>query len=299
MKVHYSMEAQDPQQVQHAYRHCQNIVKSHYENFPVASLALPRQLRQPISAIYAFARRADDVADEDKSEAAVRLQKLDSYSETLNSLRTQPLEDPVFIALADTIDTHDLPLQLFQDLLTAFKQDIIKTRYADFDEVLAYCKNSANPVGRLLLHLTRQASPHNLKLSDHICSALQIINFLQDIEQDYNENNRIYLPQDEMHRFGVSETHIAQKRCDDAMQALIDFQIQRTKIMMLQGADLGRRISGRFGLQLRIMINGGLTILYALEKQQKKCFSRPRLTVRDWYLMLWNALWKSNPKTTN
>ncbi|WP_455203071.1 squalene synthase HpnC [Kaarinaea lacus] len=293
------MEAQDSQQVQQAYRHCQNIVKSHYENFPVASLALPRQLRQPISAIYAFARRADDVADEDKSEAALRLQKLDSYSKTLNSLHTRPLEDPVFIALADTIATHDLPLQLFQDLLTAFKQDVIKTRYADFDEVLAYCKNSANPIGRLLLHLTRQASPHNLELSDHICSALQIINFLQDIEQDYYENNRIYLPQDEMLRFGVSETHIAQKRCDDAMQALIDFQIQRTKIMMHQGLDLGQRISGRFGLQLRIMINGGLTILYALEKQQKNCFSRPRLSAKDWYFMLWNALWKSNPKTTN
>lgn len=277
-----------------AYDHCQNIVKSHYENFPVASLALPKKLRRPISAIYAFARAADDFADEGDLDPAERLQKLQKFDEKLHEISNSNPKDPVFIALADAIEKHELPIQLFHDLLTAFKQDVTKKRYASFEEVLEYCRYSANPVGRLLLYLMNAATVENLKQSDAICSALQVINFLQDIEQDYVENNRIYLPQDEMQRLGVNEEHIKCKICDDALRSLIDAQIQHVKKLMLEGAPLGRNLTGRFGFQLRIMINGGWRILQLLDLHKEKCFSRPRLRKIDWLQISWNALMKKN-----
>ncbi len=280
-------------EVNQAYRHCLNLVRSHYENFPVASLAIPGRLRKPISAIYAFARSADDIADEGNLPAEERLRKLNDYTEKLRHIGHPAPDEPIFIALAHTIETHNLPVQLFHDLLTAFKQDVTKTRYRDFSEVLAYCAHSANPVGRLLLHLTGQATADNLRRSDAICSALQIINFLQDIEQDYVENNRIYLPQDDMRRFGVTEHHIQHHECDAALRALLESQRARVKTLMLEGALLGKRIKGRFGLQLRIMINGGWRVLQLIDLQKENCFSRPRLQRRDWLWLTWNAVWKT------
>ena len=192
------------------------------------------------------------------------------------------LSDPIFIALADVIQKHNLPLQLFHDLLTAFRQDVTKKRYTSFDEVLHYCKHSANPVGRLLLHLTDQDSEMQLQQSDAICSALQLINFYQDITQDYDENNRIYFPEDEMQDFGVAEQHFQNRECDKAMQALLAKQLGRARDMMESGAPLGMNMPGRFGLQLRMMINGGLKVLELLENTQQSCFSRPRLKKAHW-----------------
>ena len=280
--------------INQAYQYCMHMVHSHYENFPVASLAIPKHLRRPISAIYAFARSADDFADEGDLTPDERLYKLEEYDIKLQHINEPSAAEPIFIALAHTIETHHLPVQLFHDLLTAFKQDITKKRYANFVEVLAYCKNSANPIGRLLLHLVDQASEENLRQSDAVCSALQVINFLQDIEQDYRENNRIYLPQDEMSQFSVTEDHIKQQNCDQALQSLLEFQIKRTKKMLLEGAPLGQKLTGRFGLQLRIMINGGSRILQLLDLHKENCFSRPRLKKLDWLLLSWYALWKKD-----
>jgi squalene synthase HpnC len=285
------MPAHNAQQVEQAYAHCLQVVHRHYENFPVASFILPKHLRRPISAIYAFARNADDFADEGNWDPGTRLEKLQDYDDKLDRIAAgQSVDDPVFIALANTIERHTLPLPLFHDLITAFRLDVTKKRYASIDEVWDYCRYSANPVGRLLLHLTKEDSVQNLERSDAICSALQLINFLQDIEQDYSENNRIYLPQDEMDRFQVTENQISQKSCNAAMKELIHQQIRYARDKMLSGKPLGRDLRGRFGFQLRIMINGGLRVLELLERQQDDCFSRPRLKKADWLRMIWRSL---------
>jgi squalene synthase HpnC len=285
------MVARDSQQVEQAYAHCLQMVRSHYENFPVASFILPKHLRRPISVIYAFARNADDFADEGDWDADTRLAKLKDYDDKLDKIAAeQDLDDPVFIALADVIKQHALPLQLFHDLITAFRLDVTKTRYKDINDVWDYCRYSANPVGRLLLHLTNEDTAENLERSDAVCSSLQLINFLQDIEQDLAENNRIYLPQQDMIRFQVTEDQLKNKLSNDAMLKLIQQQIEYARAKMLFGKPLGRAVGGRFGFQLRIMINGGLRVLELLEKQHNDFFSRPRLDKRDWMRMIWRSL---------
>ena len=269
-------------QIQAAYKHCLKIVRGHYENFPVASFLLPRKLRQPITVIYAFARTADDFADEGEPDEQQRLEKLTHFENLLGNIESNSSGDLIFVALKDVIDKHRLPLQLFRDLLSAFKQDVTKHRYENFAQVLDYCTRSANPVGRLLLHLLKENSDDNLRYSDQICSSLQLINFLQDIHQDYSENNRIYLPMDEMQKYGVTETTISEQLSTPEIRALITHQIQRARQMMLEGSILGTRIPGRFGLQLRMMINGGLQICKLLEYNRENIYARPRLETRDW-----------------
>jgi squalene synthase HpnC len=276
-----------------SYEYCLDRVRNHYENFPVASRLLPKRLRLPIAAIYAFARNADDFADEDQLAPDERIKRLDDYRDKLGMLqRGESVEDPVFIALNDTIKRHQLPWQLFYDLLDAFTQDVTKIKYENFKEVMDYCRLSANPVGRLLLHLHNEASPQNLAWSDNICSALQLINHWQDFGQDYHENNRVYLPVDEMKKCGVTEDHLRELRTDDAMRKLVQLQIDRSRKMMLSGKPLGHALRGRFGFEIRLIIQGGLAILNALEHQNNDVFSRPRLSRKDWIAMSWKACWK-------
>ena len=279
-------------QLKDAYAYSLDLTKRHYENFPVASLVLPERLRQPISVIYAFARTADDFADEGTLDQKERLYKLDEFHHKLNQIESgvNPTGDLLFLALADTISTHHLPISLFKDLIFAFRQDVTKVRYSTYQDVLFYCKHSANPIGRLLLHLVDAATPDNLTKSDAICTSLQIINFLQDIGQDYDENNRIYLPQQEMQHFNVNEDHFRNKCADDNFRSFIQFQIQRTKILMLTGAPLGLAMPGRFGWQLRIMINSGIKVLELLEIQTQNYFSRPRLKFNHWMNILWRTI---------
>lgn len=279
------------QQITDAYAYCRQMVRSHYENFPVASFILPKRLRQPISVIYAFARTADDFADEGDWDAGTRLTKLQQYDDHLDAIANgETIDNPIFIALADVIEKHHLPLPLFHDLITAFRCDVNKTRFTNIDDVWDYCRYSANPVGRLLLHLMNAATAENLERSDAVCSALQLINFLQDIEQDFVENNRIYLPQADLQRFGVSEEHFRTQRSDDAFAQLLQQQITYAREKMLFGKPLGRAVTGRFGFQLRLMINGGLRVLELLERQQGNLFSRPRLNKRDWLWMFLRSL---------
>ncbi len=277
--------------LEQAYQHCQSIAARHYENFPVASRLLPKKLRRPISVIYAFARNADDFADEGELSKARRHQKLDDYSAKLSAIENaQAVDDPVFIALADVIRRHALPPALFHDLLNAFKMDVDKSRFANIDELLNYCRYSANPVGRLLLHLNGIATPENLRCSDAICSALQLINFYQDLQQDYHEQGRIYLPLDEMQQFGVSEDHLQQARSDAAMQALMTQQFQRARALLQQGAPLGQRLPGRFGLELRMIIHGGARVLDKLRRHHGDVFRRPRLGKTDMLAIMAKAL---------
>lgn len=274
-----------------AYRYCQQLARQHYENFPVASHLLPKRIRRAVAVIYAFARSADDIADEGEAGTGERLAQLDHYAAQLDSLQQgRGVDDPIFIALADVIATHRLPLPLFHDLLSAFRQDVIKKRYADFAEVLDYCRRSANPVGRLLLYLNGDADEENLLAADRICSALQLINFLQDLQQDYRENGRIYLPQDEMQRFGVDESYLETACSDARMQALIDYQLQRIKGMLDQGAPLGLRLRGRFGLEIRLIIVAGMKVTERLMAHGGEVYARPRLRKRDYLQILLQAL---------
>ncbi|HYI86024.1 MAG TPA: squalene synthase HpnC [Burkholderiales bacterium] len=259
---------------------------SHYENFPVASLLLPARLREPVEIIYRFARSADDFADEGDDPSELRLQKLNDYRAQLAAPSA-----PLFRDLEKIIREHGLPRQLFADLLDAFSQDVTRKRYQNYPEVLDYCRRSANPVGRLLLHLFKRTSDLELTQSDAICSALQLINHWQDVELDYVNDNRVYLPQDDMARFGVTERHLGEKICDPAWQALMKFQVDRARALMLSGSGLGKALPGRVGLEIRATVQGGLRILEKIERVGYDVFRRrPVLKPLDWPMLLLRAV---------
>lgn len=263
----------------------------HYENFPVASVLLPRRLRGPVRLIYAFARQADDFADEGDWTARERLSKLDAFRAELKRIETRrPPETPLFGELAEVIQRHRLPLPCFYDLLDAFSQDVTQKRYADFGEVMNYCRRSANPVGRLMLALYGAAGARNNAYSDGICSSLQLINFLQDVAIDW-QKDRIYLPQDEMARFGVTEAQIQRGDADGHWSSLMLYQIQRARRMLLAGSPLARRLDGRIGLELRMVVLGGERILKKIQACGGDVFRRrPVLSGRDWLGMAWRAV---------
>jgi squalene synthase HpnC len=263
----------------------------HYENFPVASVLLPAPLRHPVSVIYRFARTADDFADEGDLPPSERLAQLDDYRQELARLEAgSPPRKPLFAELGKVVDRYRLPLQLFRDLLDAFAQDVVKNRYADFADLLDYCRRSANPVGRLLLHLFGAASDQNLRNSDDICTSLQLINFWQDVEIDWRKN-RIYLPQDEMQRYGVSERQIEAGDTSGQWRALMRFQVERARQLMKSGAPLGRALPGRIGLEVRTIVAGGLRILEKIDNAEGDVYhQRPVLRPWDWPLILARAL---------
>src|SRR5205085_4896653 len=262
-----------------------------YENFPVASLLLPRRWRGPVELIYRFARSADDIADEGDDPNDVRLSKLSVYrAELARIARGEPPQAPLFRDLASAVREYRLPLGLFGELLDAFAQDVTKKRYANFAELLDYCRRSANPVGRLLLHLFKRTSETDLAGSDAVCSALQLINFWQDVEIDLAKG-RIYLPQDEMSCHGVSERQIAEQRCDDAWRSLLSFQVTRSREMIRRGQPMARSLPGRIGLEIRATIQGGLRILEKIEQAKYDVFRRrPVLRAFDWPLLLARAV---------
>lgn len=264
----------------------------HYENFPVASVLLPNHLREPVEAIYAFARSADDIADEGDATAEARLAGLVAYQRELDAIENGATPGtPMFARLARNVREWALPVPLLRDLLDAFVQDVVKKRYADFPELLDYCRRSANPVGRLLLHLYDKASEENLRRSDLICSALQLINFWQDVGVDWRKD-RVYLPQDSLARFGVAEATIAASELNSAFRALLAFEVQRARAMMQEGAALATMLPGRIGWELRLVVQGGLRILERIETVDYDVFHhRPELGRTDWLLLAWRALW--------
>ncbi|MDH3355631.1 MAG: squalene synthase HpnC, partial [Chromatiales bacterium] len=240
-----------------SYQHCKAFASRHYENFPVASMLLPTSIRPAVAVLYTFARTADDLADEGDLTEQQRLNGLDELQNQLDAiLFGRPSSDPVFNALGDVIERYRIPHRLLNDLLDAFRQDVSKTRYADESELLDYCRRSANPVGQAMLCLVSETASEQFQQSDAICSALQLINFLQDISQDYHEMGRIYLPQDEMLRFGVTEEQIARGETTPELKSLIDHQLERVEKLLKQGESLGNHLSGRFGLEIRMIIAG-------------------------------------------
>lgn len=264
---------------------------NHYENFPVASILLPKRLRPAVKAIYAFARSADDIADEGDAADEVRLASLTEYAEKLDEIENGGFpDDPIFTSLAREIEAHQIPLQAFRDLLSAFSQDVVKKRYANLGEIIDYCRRSANPVGRLMMHLYGDHDPKHLAYADAICSSLQLINFLQDIAVDFS-NNRIYLPQDELTAHQISESQIARGDSGGLWQVFMLKQISRARDLLQAGAPLGRLLKGRIGLELRMTILGGETILRKLHADPGCVFHRrPVLTQRHWIVIFSRAL---------
>jgi squalene synthase HpnC len=262
----------------------------HYENFPVASWLLPGALRPPIEAIYAFARGADDIADEGDLSDAARLRGLDGYRTALDRIEAgEAPSGPPFARLAWAVREYALPVGLLRDLLDAFAQDVTKRRYATYAELLDYSRRSANPIGRLVLHCfekaghgSRPGPAFSREQSDAICSALQFINFWQDVAVDWRKD-RVYLPQEDLDRFGVGEDHIATQRADENWRALMDFQCARSRALLFSGRPLGRALPGRLGLEIRATMHGGARILDKIEASAGDVFRhRPVLQKSDW-----------------
>ncbi len=268
----------------------------HYENFPVASILLPPKLREPVAAIYSFARTADDFSDEGDFAPAQRLQWLQQYQQELDAIAEgKDTEHPIFVRLRPVIAAHDLPLQLFRDLLDAFAQDVVKDRYDTHAELMDYCRRSANPIGRLLLRLFKRDSVENLAHSDAVCSALQLINHWQDVAIDLGKGpqGRIYLPQEDMIRFDVTELQLTTGLCNAHWRSLMQFEVNRARALMLAGAPLGRLLPGRIGLEINTIIAGGLRILQKIESVDYDVFRhRPQLGVLDWPTLIFHALFR-------
>lgn len=269
----------------------------HYENFPVASWLLPKHLRQPITHIYWFSRSADDIADEGDHSDSWRLQQLAAYREALSQIEQGSLHlspsDPrykIFIPLAAVIEQYQLPVYLFADLLTAFEQDITVKRYQNYEQIHQYCRHSADPVGRILLHLYQELRPDSLRMSDAICTGLQLTNFWQDVAIDW-EKDRVYLPLDALNSHQLDESYI-QRRCqqqpttsqqDLQWQQLMQEQVRYARTLLEQGKPLVQRLPGRIGLELKMIILGGLRILERLDQVQYDVFTaRPKLGKADW-----------------
>jgi squalene synthase HpnC len=263
----------------------------HYENFPVASVLLPRRLVPAVEAIYAFARSADDIADEGDAAPAERLAALGRYRGQLDAIeRGDTPADPLFARLAGVVRQYRLPLAPLRDLLSAFSQDVVTPTYPDFPALLDYCRRSANPVGNLMLRLYGAADERNLRDSDAICSALQLINFWQDVGIDTGKA-RIYIPQDDLARFGVTPDQIFRAAPGPGWRPLMAFEVDRARALILQGAPLARRLPGRIGWELRLVVQGGLRILAAIEAADYDVFRRrPQLRWRDWLAVGWGAL---------
>ena len=261
----------------------------HYENFPVASLIVPARYRRAIVAIYRFARGADDIADEGDDGESERLRALDDYASALDAIERG--ETPVaFADLAHTIRAYALPIALFRDLLSAFRQDVSVQRYATYADVLDYCSRSANPIGRLLLTLFRADSDANLAASDAVCSGLQLANFWQDVGSDH-ARGRIYVPIEDLQRFGVTETQLADRRVDANWRALMAFETCRTRSLLDAGAPLGRALPLRLALEIRAVIAGGKRVLDRIDAAGGDVFhSRTRLVARDWVAVAFRAI---------
>jgi len=267
----------------------------HYENFPVASWLLPPRLRPPIEAIYGFARGADDVADEGDASAPERLAGLDRYLRALDAIEAGREPEAGFARIAGAVRAYALPTSLLRDLIDAFKQDVVKKRYATYAELLDYSRRSADPVGRLVLHVFEKVGDRPLlptapQLSDAICSALQQINFWQDVEVDWRKD-RVYIPQEDLARFGVAEEQIAEQRVDDRWRELMAFECKRSRALLERGLPLARSLPGRLGLEIRATIAGGARILDKIESVGGDVFRhRPTLNKLDWARMLAQAV---------
>lgn len=268
----------------------------HYENFPVASRLVPPQYRPAVVAIYRFARAADDIADEGDDSPSVRLAALAGFDRELTAIESGATpQSPPFPALAAAVRRHALSIGLLRDLLSAFAQDVITLRYPTYAALADYARRSANPVGRLVLQIYGLYSEVNARASDSICTGLQLANFLQDIAIDWRKG-RIYLPLEDMARFGVREADIANAICDERWRELLAFETARTRALLEAGRPLVRALPWRLALELSATIAGGLRILERIDAVHGDVFRRrPQLRILDWALVAARALRPTRP----
>jgi hydroxysqualene synthase len=252
-----------PWTVETGYRWCERMASSHYENFPVASKFLPAHLRPHVAAIYAFARTADDFADEPRFEGR-RNAALAGWEQLLETCYHRDVQHPVFIALRDTVRRHNIPIGPLRALLTAFRMDLTKHRYTTIGELLHYCVHSANPVGQLVLYVHGHREPELHRFSDEICSALQIANFLQDLSVDL-PRGRCYLPEEDLLHFGVSHEDLLAQRATEEFKELMRFEVARVRSMFYRGRPLIRRVSPGLSMELEATWRGGMAILQRIE----------------------------------
>lgn len=273
--------------LEQAYQYCKEVTLSHYENFPVASVLLPRKVRRHIYPIYAFARHADDLADEAADKTALL-----AWKSLLHQSPQERIAHPVFLALSDTVQKFNLPIALFDNLISAFLQDMEKNRYQSLAEVLEYCRNSANPVGRIILLLHGYRDERLFQYSDHICTALQLANFWQDVSIDL-QKDRIYIPQDILQQYGLNEYALFKKPYDDKIKGALKSLTQVTRGLFLQGIPLLGHLRGRLKWELKFTILGGLAILKKIEEIDYNVLqTRPVLRKGDWLKIAANVITK-------
>ncbi|MFZ3342378.1 MAG: squalene synthase HpnC [Terriglobales bacterium] len=253
--------------LEEAREYCRRLARSHYENFSVASWFLPKHLRQHFFNVYAYCRISDDLGDE-AGDSATSLRLLDDWESELNACYSENgrPRHPVFVALAETVREFEIPKREFADLLTAFRQDQQVQRYETFTDLLGYCRNSANPVGHLVLYLCGYRDAERQQLSDYTCTALQMANFWQDVSRDY-EIGRIYLPLEDLRRFGVSEDTIRAGENSPAFCEMMRFEVARARQWFAQGLPLVDQVDGKLALDIELFSRGGQEILNAIERQ--------------------------------
>lgn len=278
-------------QIEQARAYCKELALTHYENFTVGSFLLPKKLRQHIYNVYAYCRFSDDLADESGSSGKA-LRKLNEWEEQLVACFTGDYQHEIFLALSETIDTFNIPIDPFQNLLVAFKQDQKITRYDSFDHLLTYCQNSANPVGRIYLYLFGLASPERFHYSDLICTALQLTNFWQDITIDL-QKGRIYIPLEDFARFKCHEDDLKASSANKAVRKLIQFQVDRTQQMFDEGRELLNLVSKRPQKEVAFFIQGGESILQKIRDQNFDVLkNRPMLKKNEKFKIILKTLLK-------
>jgi squalene synthase HpnC len=260
----YAIPARAPS-LDDAYAYCERLARSHYENFSVATWFLPKRLRQHFYNVYAYCRISDDLGDETGDREA-SLQLLDEWESELNACYEGNPRHPVFVALAGTVREFDIPKQTFADLLTAFRQDQKVTRYETFDDLLGYCRYSANPVGHLVLYLCGYRDSERQQLSDYTCTALQLANFWQDVSADF-EKGRIYLPLEDLRKYSVSEAELAAKNNTDTFREMMRFEVQRARQWFDRGLPLASKVGRDLAIDIELFSRGGQEILNAIERQ--------------------------------
>jgi squalene synthase HpnC len=276
LPVEYAIPAAAPTLAE-ARAYCRRLATSHYENFSVVTWFLPRQLHEHFYAVYAYCRISDDLGDE-VGDAATSLRLLDAWEEELNACYDGRPKHPVFVALAETVKACDIPKKPFADLLVAFRQDQTTSRYETFQDLLGYCHNSANPVGRLVLYVCGYRDEELHKLSDYTCVGLQLANFWQDVTVDW-QKGRVYLPLEDLRRFRVTEQQIAERRFTPEFAELMKFEIARARDCFNMGLPLANRVDKRLGTDIELFTRGGQEILKAIEERGYDVLkSRPSLS---------------------
>ncbi len=277
-------------EINKAYKQAIEFTKSHYENFPVLSFFISKKLRKHVAVVYQFARQADDIADEGKLDDNARIKKLDEYLNNFEAALRKNFTSNFWLALQNTITEKNLDPQNFRNLITAFKQDLVIKKYESYKDLLGYCQNSANPVGRIILELNQIKSEEANKYSDNICTALQLTNFYQDVSLDIKKG-RVYIPQEDFELFEINDSIITKQNVNNSFKNLIKYEIERTKQLFDEGKKLLKYLPLRLRLQIMVTIKGGESILEKIESSNYDVLTkRPKLTKSDFLILFSKAI---------